>query len=284
VKSLFSSLILALVLALPAQGQTLVSPYNSQYSAPSVSGSLLTSAGPDAVTLPVSGTTWASVKIAFGGVAGAPLSTLSYSIDGGTNWLASGSGSPYAKRISAITTDPTVFAWNTTSVLTGSSQTYEFPLAANVTHVRLIAASVGTAASSVTISGFQPYVPSVPVTATLFDASQSINAGSFSSGVIDTSGWSMFAVIAQISGTSTVASILLRPLSNAGLTIGVDLWYSTATVSNNTWRITMGPFATSAFIGSDTQTISLGVPPRRFDMYAPLQSGLTAAYIIEARR
>lgn len=120
-------------------------------------------------TLAVSGARVASVSFVFTGAS----AQQQISLDGGVNWISGA----YVKRLDLVSANPTVTASITTP------GTYEMPIPGNCTNVRLAASS-----GNVTISAFQPYVPSTPVTATLYDVTSAVNTA-LDTGVLDFSGW-----------------------------------------------------------------------------------------------
>ena len=151
-------------------------------------GSLLT--GGDFVIATVSGATWASVKVAFGTNSGGMSVTVAYSNDGGVNYLTSGAGAPYLKQLNSVTANPPVIGFGNTSP--SSFFTGEFPLAANVTNVKITSLSTNAAGLIVAITGFQLYVPGAPVTAVLYDTSALITGANGTQ--FDVSGWKGLAL------------------------------------------------------------------------------------------
>lgn len=250
---------------------TTAGPFTTAGGGP-CSGTLLTTG--DQVVCPAQGGSWASVKISFGLSASPANQTVSYSIDGGTNYLPSGSGAPYLKRVDAVTANPSVIAFAATSV-TGVTAAYEFPLAGNVTHVKVAATSTGVNAQTVTISGFMPYVPGVPVTAVLWDVTSAVNTVN-DAGKLDMSGWS------QLFWQTSV------PTGGAGRIYTID---DTGTAAFTPITFNVGSFVGGMGAGttlggvSSGATITASLPlPKRVQPNIDATATLTSRLRLEVRR
>ena len=230
---------------------------------PSISGTL--SAAGDTCVLPISGSQWASAKIAFStAVAGSV--TLTVSVDGGTNYVTA----PYAKRIDAATANPTVLAFVTISPAGYSKATWELPLSATVTHVRV--SNVTAATNTLTLSAGQPYVPGVPVVGVVADIVNSDGTTPVDTGVMDLSGWSslVYTFSSGSSGSTTYAYVI----DSAGNQIPLN--------SNNI------PNTTTGAVGRGVKAIanvSFAVPlPRRMQFYSDENSGSADRWRLVVRR
>ena len=250
---------------------TTAGPFTTAGGGP-CSGTLLTTG--DQVVCPAQGGSWASVKISFGLSASPANQTVSYSIDGGTNYLPSGSGAPYLKRVDAVTANPSVIAFAATSV-TGVTAAYEFPLAGNVTHVKVAATSTGVNAQTVTISGFMPYVPGVPVTAVLYDVTSLANTA-LDTGIIDLSGWSQLAwgTIIPAAGTGSFAGV-----DDTGVQYKTII---TANVGSFTGGFGAG-ITNGGTAGGSTGTASIMLP-KRIEVTTTAVATLTSRIRLEVRR
>jgi len=166
----------------------------------------LTTAGPQsALVVQMSGTQWATARFVFAGPCTASQTfEFDYSIDG-VNWIASGQGAPYVKRVDAVSANPSVVFGSTATVggnslsfnlSTYGASTWELPLAANVQAVRILAlGSPGVGlVPTVTVTGGLPYVPNVPITATMFDVTSAADSA-INSALIDLSGWRNYTLL-----------------------------------------------------------------------------------------
>ena len=158
-----------------------------------VSGSLATSG--NTVVLPISGAFWATARFQFFGTFASQTLEFDYTIDG-VNWLPSGQGAPYVRRIDTASANPTIIFGSTATVggnslsfniNTYGASTWELPLAANVQAVRV--KSLSTAGGvTVGISAGLPYNSWNSVTATFFDVTSTSNTA-LDTGTLDVSGW-----------------------------------------------------------------------------------------------
>lgn len=236
---------------------------------------LLSSSGPNAAVLPISGTAYATVKASFPATTSPAQITLAYSIDGGTNWLNSGSGAPYAKDIGTVAANPTVKAF--VSIATSTTQTWELPLAQNVTHVKAFVAVTGTNAQAVTLSAGQVYVPGIPVNAVLYDVAG--GAATNSTGTLETSGWASLAYLFTTTGTAPTAAI--NTIDDSGT--ATALVTSTTAATNYFGGIGAGltiGFPTAGLVLTTAQ-ISL---PKRVSFTQTAATVTTSRWRIEARR
>lgn len=174
----------------------------------SVSGSIA-NAG-DAVDFPISGAQFASARVSVD-VGGTATLTALVSIDGGTNWLPA----PLGKDIKTVSANPSVIPL--VGVALPSASSYEVPIPANCTHVRVLCAASG-APASVTISTFQPYVPGTPVCAVLYDATSAPGADN-NTGILDFSGWAACHVNYS-SGGATTGNVVMGQDSDDAIHIG----------------------------------------------------------------
>jgi hypothetical protein len=173
-RKLLLAALAAFCVSMPAWAQPILDPITSS----GASGTL--AATGDVVRLPALGIQWTNVRFSVLS-AGTATATAQISIDGGTNWIAS----PYGKRISTVSANPTVQAISSTTLVTGD--TWEIPLPATATHFRLLCGAGGTT-TSVSIVGGLFYLPGVPVVAVLYDVTSATNVA-LDTGTLDVSGW-----------------------------------------------------------------------------------------------
>lgn len=157
----------------------------------------LTTITTDKVTIPILGSQWATVQF-MAVTAGTSTVTALVSTDNGTNFSAA----PYARRLSTVSVNPTTQPITATTL--SVSDIWEVPLAANVTNFQLLCAATGTS-TSVVIRGGIPYVPGMPVNATLFDVTSAVNTDN-PTGTLDLNGWSWVFVGWNAGGATTIAA------------------------------------------------------------------------------
>lgn len=186
-------LLALLLLTPPAFAQAIFSGSNPRDG---TQGSLVTAN--DAVQLGVLGPQWATVKFIVVS-AGTATATAQYSIDGGINWFAS----PYAKRLSTVSANPTTQAISGTTLVTGD--VWEVAISGNTTNVQILCGNSGTS-TTVRLFGGLMYVPGIPVAATLYDVLSGVNTIN-STGVLDLSGWNAVYTTYSAGGATTVALI-----------------------------------------------------------------------------
>lgn len=155
-------------------------------------------AASDAVTLPIAGVDFGTARVSFTGTATCTI-TWEMSLDGGTNWIAS----PYAKRLDATASNPTVAATYGPSGATGTS--FEIPIPADCTHVR---GRVSAYTSGTLVANASPgrrYEVGT-VTATLYDVATTAGANN-NTGTLELGGWTaasaLIVVTTAITGTAT---------------------------------------------------------------------------------
>jgi hypothetical protein len=163
----------------------------------------------DTVGTALTGSQWATAKFVVG-TAGTAVVTPEVSIDGGTNYFASA----YAKQIGTVASNPIV-AQILGTVAAGAS--WEVPLPANATNFRLRCA-VGGTATTVTVSGSQPYAPGAPVHAVLYDTTSAVNTA-LDTGTLDMSGWQLASVhyTTPAGGSGTISEV-----DDAGTSVAIE--------------------------------------------------------------
>lgn len=168
------------------------------------------SASGDWVQMPVRGSDFASVSIQLSGTFSGTI-TWEVSHDG-TNWIASA----YATRTDTASANRTVAA----SVAGTTATTWELPLCGQTTHVRARCTAYTSGTFVLTLAPCKPYVPGVPVTATLFDVSTSAGANN-NTGTLELGGWSSAAIMLVVT-TATTGPITQAIVDDAGVatTIG----------------------------------------------------------------
>lgn len=225
----------------------------------------LTNSG-DAVPLSISGAQFATAKFT-AITAGTSTVTAQVSIDGGTNWLAA----PYAKRISTASANPTVQAITATTLVTGD--TWEIPLPGNTTNVQLVCAGTGTV-TAVKVQNGAPYVPGVPVVATLYDVTSGVNAAN-NTGTLEASGWNSAWLLMTASGG--VPAFAITPVDDAGTSLFAIY---TATAVNN-----QGQWGLGAATGNELGAFSLPSQlPKRLALTSAAIAAQTSRIRIEVRR
>ena len=193
-----------------------------------VSGTLLTTG--DIVQLNIDGAHWATARFVF---ATGTSQTLEFATtNDGVNWLPSGQGACFVKRLDAVSANPTI-VFGSTATMSGASysfnintygaSTWELPLAANVQAVRVKALSTITSANLVTVNYGLPYQLGVPVAATYADLLTATNTALLVVG-LDLTGWSsIMSYWVTVGGSSSSAA--MNALDDAGSSIG-SIWAS----------------------------------------------------------
>lgn len=187
----------ALLVALPAAAQTQVVPYNGT-SASSVSGALTTSG--DTVTMPVSGTQWATVIWSVLGTAGTATGAVEVSNDGGNNYFAA----PYSRRLIVPQNPAFISGGAGFTFITGTN--FETAIPGNTTQFRIRCSGTGTT-TTVQIQGGTPYTPNAPVIAKLYDVPVTAGANN-NTPTFDVTGWRQVVVTVVVTTAATGAASL----------------------------------------------------------------------------
>ena len=233
------------------------------------------------VTMNVSGSYWATARFIFTGTFASQTGEFDYTIDG-VNWLPSGQGAPYVKRVDAVSANPSMVFGSTATVggnsltfniNTYGASTWELPLAGNVQAVRFIALSTSTAKPVVQIQTGLPYVPGVPVTATMFDNTSAVNTAN-DTGILNISGWATLGYGGAVPATG---SYLGYVVDDAGNSIS-GAFNGTATIATGTTVYSGWGPGQSGSSGAAVQV------PSRVRFYASAVSSLTSRVAIYARR
>jgi len=222
----------------------------------------------DAVGIAIAGSDYATARFTVL-QAGTATATAQVSIDGGVNYIPA----PYAKKVSAVSANPTVQAISATTLVTADA--WEVPLPGNCTNFRLLCAASGTA-TQVSLTGGAPYVIGVPVAAVLYDVLSAVNTA-LDTGVLDFSGWTIVSVfyttpaggsgaIKQVDDAGTAVSILTVPAS-----AGVLVMLAEA-----------GPTSTTAVATSGA--VSVGMRLKRAQLTSAQVAAVTSRIRIEAFR
>jgi hypothetical protein len=213
----------------------------------------LTTSG-DTVTIDALGTRLATVKFRVRS-AGTATAAAKVSTDG-VNFIAA----PYAKRLTTASANPTVQAIATTTLVTGD--VWEVPLPANATQFQLACDGTGTTTSVSALPGL-PYITGVPVTAVLYDVTESGTGVGLATGTIEFSGW-VSAHIVLVTPTTQVWTF--RGVDDTGTAVGPTI--ATTAASSGSLLISQNP-------GSSGATLGAGIPAawpfgeRRFSLTLP---------------
>ena len=258
---------------------------NSTPAATSAVGSVSASGslnGTAATILPISGTQWATARFAFAGTLSTQTLEFDYTIDG-TNWIASGQGAPYVKRVDAVSSNPSVVFGSTATVggqaqsfniSTYGASTWELPLAANVQAVRLLPLSTG--AGTVTITAGLP--TGTPVAATLLDVTSAINTAI--SLTADVSGWGSLLTFYSC-GTGLIAAA--AQVDDSGSTTA-GIWQSAVSAYGLVSQTRNGAVAG---IGSGLLAgtpYGFSIMPRRQNWATTASAGVMSRFRVEASR
>jgi len=178
----------------------------------------------DAASIAALGTQLASVQWAVT-AAGSGAITTEYTDDPNGQLSLNWKPTPYSKRLDVQSVNPAVAPWVNAAPVVGN---YETPLPGNCTAFRIRYQTAGTQ-TAVSITPGLPYVPGVPVTATLYDVTSALNTA-IDTGTLDISGWASALVIHLSSGG--VPGFVDNALSDAGLlyqastaTANAFIWY-----------------------------------------------------------
>ena len=272
---------------------------NSTPAATQAAGVVLASGSISTISVPtilaISGTQWATARFAFTGTLSSQTLEFDYSSDG-INWTASGQGAPYVRRIDATTANPTTVFGSTATVggnnlsfniNTYGASTWDLPLAGNVVAVRLLPLSAG--AGAVTVTGGLPYVPGVPVVATLFDVTSIANTA-LDTLVLDLSGWSTLTAtyVTPAGGSGKVYLVGDDGNSIFGGSLGAggtaSFLAAASAFCTATFSSTQAVTITSGSSITGQGTVALGPPGKRMDFFAAAVAGLTSRIRVEAKR
>ena len=196
---------LVLVCPLPADAQTQSVMYSGAGN--TVQQNTLTTGSTDRVYTTLSGSAWATAtfKVVSAGTA---TGTAQTSADG-VNWLPA----PYAKKLSAVSANPTVQAISNTTLSTGD--VWEVPLPANTLYFGILCGTTGTT-TTVSVQGGAPYVPGNGV-AVLYDVTSGTNAA-LDTSTIDLNGWSVVQHDFSMNGGTPAFS--MAEVDDGGTTLG----------------------------------------------------------------
>ena len=257
-----------------------------------ISGTVTTS-GPSAVTgtatpltsngsvatLNISGAQFATARFVFTAPSGSQTLEFDYTIDG-VNWIPSGQGAPYVRRLDVATANPSIVAGSTFTaggtpasfdLNTYGASTWELALAGNVQAVRVKSLATGTA--TVIISGGLPYQLGVPVVATLFDMTSASNTA-MTLNCMDAGGWSRATMFVNSGGTP---SLNFQSTDDAG-TVLANL-VSTTTAGA---QYTIGPGAITSQGGYGQPSAS--ALPKRFQVVSAAVTSATSRVRVEIYR
>lgn len=221
----------------------------------------------DAVAIAIAGADYATARFTVV-QAGTATATAQISVDGGVNYIPA----PYAKKVNAVSANPTVQPITATTLVTGD--VWEVPLPGNATHFRLLCAATGTA-TSVSLTGGAQFIPGVPVMAVLYDVTSGVNLP-LDTGTVDLSGWAAASHWFSMNGGAPSFSMQL--VDDAGVSSG-NLVTSAAGL--------MGGFGLGGVIGGTTGIVagtSQLQPPRRMRYQSAAIAAQTSRIRLEARR
>lgn len=220
----------------------------------------------DVVVLPILGSQWASAQF-FVSLGGSATATAEISLDGGTNWLAA----PLAKKVSAVSANPTVQAIATTTLVT--NDVWEVPLPGNCTNFRVRCGGTGTA-TTVSLQSLQPWAGGAPVSAVLYDTTSGTNSA-LDTGTLDVSGWSSVSYFFTFNGGAPSFSI--QEVDDAGT--------STANIITSTAAL-MGGFGSSTLGGTAGLAAATAFlnPPRRLRFQSAAIAAQTSRMRVQGRR
>lgn len=182
----------------------------------------------DALVLALLGTQYADATFALSTAVPQSLE-FDYSFDG-VNWIPSGQGAPYIRRIDLPATNPaTVFGSSAT--VGGIAQSFDIssygpsrwslPLPGNAQWVRILALSSGP--NSVALNFGMRWTEETPVCGTLFDVTSLANKA-LSTGVLHTLGWRHLLgyVATPAGGSALIQSVDVNGNPISVLTVGAN--------------------------------------------------------------
>lgn len=169
----------------------------------------VTSATGNFVAIPIDPTRWASATFTLTASAFAGTAIWDMMING--QWVVA----PYAALTSTVAANPSTVA--SVAYTTTAADTWDLPLPGNVTQVRVRCSAYTSGSVSVTVSPGRPYVPGVPVKATLFDVSQAMDVTELDTGVLEMSGWRKVAVSIHTAGAAVIAENMVLQIDQQAL-------------------------------------------------------------------
>ena len=276
------TLLTALLFALPAVAQT--NP-NNNCTAPLPANGFTQIAQLDSVVLPISGACWSTARFKFYSPASSQTIEFDYTIDG-VNWIPSGQGAPYVKRIDAVSANPTVVFGSTATVggtlkffniTTYGASTWEMPLAANVQAVRVLALSTSTQFNQITISSGTLVGSPGSTSATLFDETSATNTA-LVTGTLDFSGWATTLITAIVPSSGSGA---VQYFDDTGAAAINSLSFASGTTSYVTGGV--GSFPSSSSMSGTAYSAMPGLPKRE-SAFITATAALTSRMRIEVRR
>lgn len=221
----------------------------------------------DVVSLAIAGADYATARFTVL-AAGTATATAQVSIDGGLNWFAAA----YAKKVSAVSANPTVQAVATSTL--AAADVWEVPLPGNATNFRLLCA-VGGTLTTVSMVGGIPYVPEVPITAVLYDTTTAVNTA-LDTGTLDVSGWWALSYLFTMNGG--VPAFSIQEVDDAGA--------STANIITATAAL-MGGFGLGTTLGGTAGLAAATAqlqPPKRIRLQSAAIVAQTSRIRVQARR
>ena len=276
------TLFAALLFALPAVAQT--NP-NNNCTAPLPANGFTQIAQLDSVVLPISGACWSTARFKFYAPASSQTIEFDYTLDG-VNWIPSGQGAPYVKRVDAVSANPTVVFGSTATVggiaksfniITYGASTWEMPLAANVQAVRVLALSTSTQFNQITISSGMLVGSPGSTSATLFDETSATNTA-LVTGTLDFSGWAATLISATVPSGGSGA---VQYFDDTGAAAANSLSFASGTASYVTGGV--NSFPSSASMSGIAYSAMPGLP-KRVSAFIVATTALTSRLRIEVRR
>lgn len=235
--------------------------------------------------LSISGAQYAAVRFQFSGTVSSQTFEFDYTIDG-VNWIPSGQGAPYVKRVDAVSANPTIVFGSTATVggiaksfniNTYGASTWEMALAANVQAVRVLALSTGAPLNQVTISSGMLVGSPGSTSATLFDETSATNT-QLSLVNLDFSGWVATLISATVPSGGTGA---VQYLDDTGTAAVNSLSFASGTSSYVTGGV--NSFPSSASMSGIAYSAMPGLP-KRVSVFIVATTALTSRLRIEVRR
>lgn len=279
------TLLAALLFALPAVAQT--NP-NNNCTAPLPANGFMQIAQLDSVVLPISGACWSTARFKFYAPASSQTLEFDYTIDG-VNWIPSGQGAPYVKRIDAVSANPTIVFGSMVTVggtlkffniVSYGASTWEMPLAANVQAVRVLALSTSTQFNQVTISSGTLVGSPGSTSATLFDETSATNT-QLSTGALDFSGWATTLITAIVPAGGSGAVQYLDDTGAAAINSLSFASGGAGTTSYVTGGVNSFPSASS--MSGTPYSVMPGLP-KRASAFITATAALTSRMRVEVRR